>query len=141
MKVLFVCHGNINRSPSAEIIAKKLQPQWEVKSCGLKTWAGRITAKNMRITLGERGYGAEGIRSSEITDELVEWADRIFYMDGGNERRFLARFGSLAKAQRLSDFVDGSDRIPDPTWCKDRSTHHRVISMIEEAVGKIGDTV
>ena len=61
MKVLFVCHGNVNRSAAAEIIAKKDYPQLEVKSCGLKTKDGKITAKKMRDVSTSEGYPADGI--------------------------------------------------------------------------------
>jgi protein-tyrosine phosphatase len=134
MKVLFVCHGNINRSPSAEIIARQLMPHWQVRSCGLKTWQGRITSKKMRETLNRRGYPTQGIRSTPITAELVEWADRIFYMDGGNQRRFLAEFGAMPKAQRLSDYTASVNSIPDPTWCKDYTVHEQLVDLLEEAL-------
>lgn len=137
MKVLFVCHGNINRSPSAEIIARQLHPEWEVKSCGLKTWAGRITAKKMRDTLNRRGYSTEGIRSTPVTQELVDWADRIFYMDSGNERRWLAQFGAMSKAEKLSNYTQSVNNIPDPTWCKDYTVHEQLVDLLEEALGKI----
>jgi len=134
VKVLFVCHGNINRSPAAEIIAKQLYPHWSVKSCGLKTWPGRITAKKMRDTLNARGFVTEGIRSTPITPELVQWADKIFYMDGGNEKRFLAKFGKLDKAQRLSDHVPGAKKIPDPTWGEGYVVHNSVIDLVTSAL-------
>jgi protein-tyrosine phosphatase len=137
MKVLFVCHGNINRSPSAEIVARQKFPEWQIKSCGLKTWAGRITSKKMRETLNRRGYPTQGIRSTEITPELVAWADRIFYMDGGNERRFLEQFGAMPKAQRLSDYTASVNSIPDPTWCKDYTVHEQLVDLLEEALAKI----
>lgn len=139
MKVLFVCHGNINRSPSAEIVARQLFPEWKVKSCGLKTWAGRITSKKMRETLNRRGYATQGIRSTPITQEMVDWADRIFYMDGGNERRFLAQFGAMSKAQRLSDYTESVNSIPDPTWCKDYTVHNQLVDLLEEALHKISE--
>lgn len=137
MKVLFVCHGNINRSASAEIIARQQYPHWSVKSCGLKTWPGRITAKKMRQTLNRRGFTTQGIRSTPISSELVEWADRIFYMDGGNQRRFEQQFGHMPKAQRLSDYTANFNKIPDPTWCKDYSMHEQLVDLLEEALYNI----
>ena len=56
MKVLFLCHGNVNRSAAAEIILKQDYPHIEVKSAGLKTTDGRITAKKMRDVLNAVGY-------------------------------------------------------------------------------------
>lgn len=133
-RVLFVCHGNVNRSPAAEIIARQLYPELQIRSCGLKTKDGRITAKKMRDTLNTRGYTTAGIRSTAITQQLVDWADHIFYMDGGNERRLEKAFGRLDKAQRLSDYVPGASTIPDPTWGEDYKVHNRVVDMLTEAL-------
>tara|TARA_R110002074_G_scaffold264351_2_gene436387 strand:+ start:156 stop:608 length:453 start_codon:yes stop_codon:yes gene_type:complete len=142
MKALFVCHGNIERSASAEIIAKQLYPHWNTRSCGVAATPGRITGKKMRTALAEKGFlptanKEHGIRSSQITQDDVNWADRVFYMDGGNERRLFAQFGKVSHAQRLSDYVDGANTVPNPGRCNDLSQHLRIVDMIVEAFPKI----
>ena len=134
MKILFVCHGNVNRSAAAEIIAKVEYPDWEVKSCGLKTKNGKITAKKMRDVLNDAGYKTEGIRSTVITKELVDWADKIFYMDDSNEKRFIEKFGEMDKAEKLSNHVPGIKKIPDPAFAEGTDMHRNVILLIHKAL-------
>lgn len=66
-KLLFVCAGNINRSPSFEKWFKEHKPEYEVKSTGT-------------------AYGYP----ERMNRELLEWADKIFLMDLEQEM-FVAR--------------------------------------------------
>lgn len=134
MKVLFLCHGNVNRSAAAELICKQDYPELEVKSAGLKTSNGRITAKKMRETLAKFGYKETSIRSSVATQELVDWADQIFYMDDANAKRFVDQFGDMSKAQKLSDFVPGVNKIPDPAFAEGTEMHEQVVTLIKKAL-------
>lgn len=58
MRILFICAGNAQRSPSFEIWFKKNRPQYDVKSTGT-------------------AYGYP----ERMTEELLTWADKIYLMD------------------------------------------------------------
>jgi protein-tyrosine-phosphatase len=137
MKVLFVCHGNINRSAAGEIILKAKKPDWEVKSAALKDTKGNErTAKKMREALVEMGYPGE-LRSTPISQELVDWADVIFYMDDSNERKLEDKFGKevFDKAKRLGSII-GVHKIPDPHFAQGNELHKQVIKMVDLALDK-----
>lgn len=141
MKILFVCHGNINRSAAGEIILKQIKPEWEVKSAALKDTKGNeITAKKMRDALNEMGYPTSGIRSTPISLELAYWADVIFYMDDSNEKKLSDKFGNniISKAIRLGSFI-GVRKIPDPNFAKGNELHKQVIIMIRLSLDKFID--
>ena len=133
-KVLFVCHGNINRSAAGEIILKQIKPEWEVKSAALKdTKGGEITAKKMRDALNELGYKTTGIRSTPVSEELMQWADIVFYMDDSNHKKLLKYVKYANKFVRLSDLIY-APKIPDPNFAKGNELHKEVIRMIEQAL-------
>ena len=136
MRVLFVCHGNVNRSAAAEIIARQDYPDHEYKSCGLKTKDGKIIAKKMREVLKEQGYDEE-TRSTAINQDQVDWADVIFYMDNANEKRFVDQFGSMDKAMKLSNYIPGVDKIPDPAFARpEEGLHEKVVQLIKLSLDK-----
>lgn len=138
MMVLILCHGNLNRSPAAEVILRRLRPELEVVSAGLKTRGGLRVAKKMRDALRRAGYGEPETRSRPATRELVDRADVVLYMDDGNLRRLLEQFGesSAKKYHCLADLIDES-RIPDPHFDKTGEEHDRVVVMLERALARI----
>jgi len=133
MRILFVCHGNVNRSAAAEIICSKIYPSLEVKSAGLKTKGGIITAKKTRDLLNLKGYDTQGIRSTPISKELVGWADIVFYMDNPNHSRLINEFGDSAKFKRLGLYA-GVEKIPDPGFSKGTKVHELAIFLIEKSL-------
>ena len=137
MKILFTCHGNVNRSAAGEIILKKLKPEWKVISGSLreKHNQGKLTTKKMRETLNEMGYFTEGIRSTATTQEMIDSVDVVFYMDNSNEKLLISRFGDkvLEKSIRLSSLINEKS-IPDPGFSAGLEMFKKVVPMIEKAI-------
>jgi protein-tyrosine-phosphatase len=88
LKILVLCHGNINRSPLCATVLKTMFPKLEVKQAALKEFKRpeRAGAK-MRRAAAAKGYDLEDHRSQPITKELLEWADKVIIMDNGNMKR------------------------------------------------------
>ena len=109
VKILFVCHGNICRSPMAEFVMKDL-----VKKAGISDRVHIASAAVSREEIGNpvypparrelqrHGIGCDGHRAHQITREELREYDRIYYMDGSNARYLQRLFGTeAAKCQPL----------------------------------------
>ena len=140
MNVLFVCHGNINRSVAGEIVLKNLKPEWGVKSAGVSTKGNVLTAKKMRQALDYCGYKTTSIRSTSITDKEIDWSDIVFYMDDSNAKHLFNKFGAKAmdKTVKIANLI-GLDKIPDPHYQKGYGEHIKVVKMLQKALGSYID--
>ena len=109
MKILFVCHGNICRSPMAEFVMKDLvrraglEADFEIHSAATSAEElGNPVYPPARRELQKHAIPCDGHRAHQITaQELAEY-DHIFYMDASNARYLHRLFGSAAdKCQSL----------------------------------------
>jgi protein-tyrosine phosphatase len=86
VKILFVCTGNICRSPMAEgILRNKLKRHnipAEIDSAGLEEFhSGDPADKRALLTLQKRGIDISSHRARMVTVADFDWYDRIFIMD------------------------------------------------------------
>jgi protein-tyrosine-phosphatase/predicted ATP-grasp superfamily ATP-dependent carboligase len=106
--ILFVCHGNIIRSPMAEALLKRLLRGVDrrpivVNSAGLYAKPGTTADARALVASREMGISLDEHRSQQISGEMVAGADLIFVMDYQNEARLLNRFpASRRKVHILS---------------------------------------
>ncbi len=120
-RILFVCTGNICRSPLAEGIfrhAVKGRSDVEVASAGVATGYGQRPSENGVVAMKQWGIDISDIRSQPLTDELVEWATHIFAMTRGHLDAILTFFPEAAEKTWLACEFEPSlaDRpeVPDP---------------------------
>ena len=109
-KVLFVCHGNICRSPMAEMILKHLVRQRGLTGYVIDSAAvsreeiGNPVYPPARRELAKHGIRCDGHAARQITRRDLAYYDRIYYMDGSNARYLRRLFGDdAAKCQPLLD--------------------------------------
>ncbi len=93
IKVLFVCHGNICRSPMAEFVlkdmAKKagLADKFSIASVAVsREELGNPVYPPARRELNRHGIACDGHRARQITAADVTNYDHIYYMDSSNAR-------------------------------------------------------
>ena len=128
IKILFVCHGNICRSPMAEFIMKNL-----VKQAGLEREFAIASAATSREEIGngvypparrklaEHGIGCAGHAARQMTAADYQNFDYLIGMDEAN-RRNMQRICGGDPAGKISLLLDWTDRpgdVADPWYTGD----------------------
>lgn len=150
--VLFVCLGNICRSPAAEGIArayaeeKGVADKFEFDSAGLYAGhAGELPDRRMRIHAFQRGYNlTHHSRPVKISD--FEDFDMIVAMDASNYSRlrgFARTPEEESKVVMMTDFCrqhPHADHVPDPYY-EGAEGFEIVLDLLEDACASLVDSL
>lgn len=126
-KILFVCHGNICRSPIAEFIMKdklrklNLENKFFVDSCGVSNEeTGNTIYPEAYNTLVKHNILNASHTARQMSIKDYENYDYIFMMDKSNIRNFTRLFGSdyKHKIYLITEYLEGIEDIEDP-WYTD----------------------
>jgi len=126
VRVLFVCSGNICRSPTAEGILRHLVEEAglaehvHVESAGTGGWhAGEPPDARSTATPAARGIRLSG-RARQVTEEDLERFDYVVAMDRSHLSHLLRMADGVAELERrvrLARAFDGTDDdVPDPYY-------------------------
>lgn len=133
--VLFVCYGNICRSPFAAALARRRLPaSVEVASAGLAIDAGRRSPAIAREIAREFGVDLEGHRSIPVTPEVVARADAIFAFDERNLRELRHRHPELRQKLHLVGALGPGPLIVSDPLNGDEVNFRRIYGTIADAL-------
>ena len=127
-RILFVCHGNICRSPMAEFVMKDLVEKqglgarFEIVSAATSTEElGNPVYPPARRKLAEHGIGCAGHAARQLRREDYDRYDYLVGMDSANLRNMRRICGGdpQEKLHLLMDFTDRPDDVADPWYTGD----------------------
>jgi protein-tyrosine phosphatase len=145
MRILFVCMGNICRSPTAEGVMRRLiddaglSDSFEVESAGTGGWhAGEPPDERATLAASRRGVTLEGA-ARQVRESDFRRFDLLIALDRANLRELLAIApdeDAAEKVRLLREFDPASSGgdldVPDPYYGGDRG-FDTVLDMVERA--------
>lgn len=134
-RILFVCLGNICRSPTAEGVFRTLMPDATTDSAGTAGWhVGKPPYSPMQAVAQARGYDLSDLRARQITPADFTAFDLIIVMDEANlsDVETLRPTHSQTPVRLFTDFApaSGMDHVPDPYYTRD---FDGALDLIEDA--------
>ncbi|MGG3573554.1 low molecular weight protein-tyrosine-phosphatase [Bacillus gobiensis] len=149
IEVLFICLGNICRSPMAEAVfrdlvkKKGLEGKISVDSAGTGSWhVGNPPHEGTSSLLKEKGINTEGMAARVVAEEDLEKFDYLIAMDAENisALKRMARNSGNTAISRLLDLVDESETkdVPDPYYT---GNFEEVYSLVTRGCEKLLDRI
>ncbi|MDE6323085.1 MAG: low molecular weight phosphotyrosine protein phosphatase [Paramuribaculum sp.] len=152
IKVLFVCLGNICRSPAAEglmrqsVIENGTENRWEIDSAGTGNYhIGELPDPRMRAHARRRGLELDH-RCRQVSESDFYNFDLIIAMDSSNYanlRRIAPTAESQDKILQMAEFFDSCtncDHVPDPYY-DGADGFELVLDLLTAATRNLRDTV
>lgn len=150
--LLFVCTGNTCRSPLALVLARRALKErgWtrvDVRSAGVAAQPGRPASEGSIRAAARHGIDLQPHQSTQLTRELVAWADLILTMSPGHLVG-VDLLGGRSKAELITDFalgrepdsVEGSVGVTDPIGGDDEryeETFRELSLLIDRVIGRL----
>lgn len=152
IKVLFVCHGNICRSPMAEFLLKDkvnklgIADDFFITSAATSTeeiWSGvgNPVHRGTKAILNQLGISCEGKRAVQITKKDYDFYDYIICMDSQNVRGVERICGKdkQGKVSKMLDYTENKRDVADPWYTGNfDKTYEDIVSGINGFLKYLG---
>ncbi len=150
IKILFICHGNICRSPMAEFLFKDMVKNRGIADRFLIASAatsneeiGNPPHPGTRKKLASLGISCQGKRARRMTSRDFDEYDYLLGMDSWNIRnmkRFARNAQDEEKIARLLDFSEHPRDIADPWYTGDfETTYQDIMEGLEGLLRHLGE--
>ena len=148
--VLFVCMGNICRSPMAEAVFRHLVEEAglsgsiRIDSAGTHSYhLGNEPHPETQVELGRQGIAVGGQRSRLVTEADLAAFDHVVAMDRANVAELQALASAPEQADRISLLLDhangvDTDEVPDPYYV---GGYDRVYELVDAGCRGLLETV
>lgn len=152
VKVLFVCLGNICRSPAAHGVMQAIvdahgdSALWHIDSAGTGDYhTGDLPDRRMRVHAQRRGYSLTH-RARQVRETDFDDFDLIVPMDASNERNLMRLAPSTELAEKIVpmaawiDICTRYDHVPDPYY-EGAEGFELVLDLLENACDRLFDDI
>lgn len=151
MKILFVCHGNICRSPMAEFVMKKLvedaglSAHFEIASAATSTEEiGNSVYPPVFRLLRSHGIDCAGKTARQLRADDYDYYDLLIGMDSANIRNMQRICGGdpRGKIHLMLEYTGRYGNVADPWFTRDfeatwRDVNDGCMALLDEVRGKI----
>ena len=149
VRVVFVCWGNICRSPMAERVAERMAEDQDltgVEFTSAATSSEELVApidRRAEAVLRKHGYRVDGHRAHRITREEIENSDLVIAMEDIHVTRMMGLAPEASNVSLLTDYdpnAEPGSGVPDP-WYGDADGFNDTLSAVEAAMPGVLDRV
>jgi len=149
IRVVFVCWGNICRSPIAERVAEKMAADEGLTGVRFTSAAtsteelGAPMDRRAAAVLRDRGYRATGHVAHQIDAAEIESADLVVAMEDIHVRKMLAMDPGATNLSLLTDYdpaASPGSGVPDP-WYGSPAGFYGTLASVEAAMPGVLDAV